>query len=1047
MEGLADLREKPCGDVGSTNRAEVHQFSPSLSAQGGSVLVAPFITGSSIGSVNITITSPDPGLSSSKEALNNNNNGEVALQPPDRTAECRQKLKATIRRRFSHLLEGVTIDARKTPLRQIYTELYITEGGSGEVNKQHEVRQIEASPRVDARDKCISCNQLFVPAEGQDFQIRSVMTRGVAGVGKTVHVNKFTLDWAEDGEHDHLDFVFPLSFRELNLMRKKSLSFEELLAVFFPETKESGIFKSVFIRILFILDGLDESRLSLDFENSEILADVTQEASVAVLLTNLIRGRLLPLALVWITSRPLASARIPLCHLDLVTEVRGFNDPQKDEYFRRKIPEKPLAERVIAHVKSCRSLHIMCHLPIFCLMAATVLRRKLSTADGEDSPKTLTQMYIHFLSLYVDNVNKRRPASSESKADVLRANLMSLGNLAYRQLEQGNLIFYEKDLVQSGIQVTQASVFSGVYTQIFSEEMILCREKMFCFIHLSIQEFFAALDTSELVLYRGAVEKALRSEEGHFDIFLRFLLGLSLESNQTLLKHLMIQNRTQQRTRAEIIKHIKEKIRRSSSVDRCLNLFHCLNELNDRSLVDEIQGHLRSGHLHQSKLSSSQWNALVVVLLASEEDLGVFVLSQYARSEEGLLRLLPVVKAAQEANLHGSSRSPRFLTVSTVLHGSSRSPRFSTVPHGLHGSSRSPRLNACKLTVNCCEKLSNAISTSRLRELDLSNNPLADAGVAALSRGLINANLETLRLRSCSLTQDSSWPLASTISSGSCKLRLLDLSDNDLRDAGVQRLCGGLESPDCKLETLLLSLCGLTHESCTFLASALNSSGLRELDLSYNHPGDAGLDLLSTLLHDPQCSLRQVRVEHCGEARILPAPQKYTTKLTLDPNTAQVDLCLSEGNSTARRWTQQPYPDHLDRFDFWSQVLSVEGLTGRCYWETEWSQRVFIGAAYRSMRRKGEGDDSQLGKNESSWGVSCHRDGFRAWHKGLSSDLNGHPGSRKVGVFLDWCAGTLAFFRVADGVLSLLHTFNTTFTEPVHAAFRLGWADATVHLC
>eukprot|EP00066_Takifugu_rubripes_P030354 XP_011619620.1 PREDICTED: NACHT, LRR and PYD domains-containing protein 12-like [Takifugu rubripes] len=879
MEGLADLREKPCGDVGSTNRAEVQWFSPSLSAQGGSVLVAPSITGSSIGSVNITITSPDPGLISSKEALNNNN-GEVALQPPDRTAECRQKLKAAIRRRFSHLLEGVTIDARKTPLRQIYTELYITEGGSGEVNKEHEVRQIEASPRVDARDKCISCNQLFVPAEGQDFQIRRVMTRGVAGVGKTVHVNKFTLDWAEDGEHDHLDFVFPLSFRELNLMREKRLSFEELLAVFFPETKESGIFKSVFIRILFILDGLDESRLSLDFHNSEILTDVTQEAPVAVLLTNLIRARLLPLALVWITSRPLASARIPLCHLDLVTEVRGFNDPQKDEYFRRKIPEKPLAERVIAHVKSCRSLHIMCHLPIFCLMAATVLRRKLSTADGEDSPKTLTQMYIHFLSLYVDT----------STSGCL-PNLMSLGNLAYRQLEQGNLIFYEKDLVQSGIQVTQASVFSGVYTEIFSEEMILCREKMFCFIHLSIQEFFAALyvflkfnndnfnvlirkpspsrrfpfrDTSELVLYRGAVDKALRSEEGHFDIFLRFLLGLSLESNQTLLEHLMIQNRTQQRTRAEIIKHIKEKIRRSSSVDRCLNLFHCLNELNDRSLVDEIQSHLRSGHLHQSKLSSSQWNTLVVVLLVSEEDLGVFVLSQYARSEEGLLRLLPVVKAAQEA-----------------------------------------KLNACKLTVNCCEKLSNAISTSRLRELDLSNNPLADAGVATLSRGLINANLETLRLRSCSLTQDSSRPLASTISSGSCKLRLLDLSDNDLRDAGVQRLCGGLESPDCKLETLLLSLCGLTHESCTFLASALNSSGLRD----------------------------------------------------------------------------------------------------------------------------------------------CHPDGFRAWHKGLSSDLNGHPGSRKVGVFLDWCAGTLAFFTVADGALSLLHTFNTTFTEPVHAAFRLGWGDATVHLC
>lgn len=592
--------------------------------------------------------------------------------PPDAAAECQQKLKAAFRRRFSHLREGVTTEARKTPLHQIYTELYITEGGSGEVNREHEVRQIETCPRVDAaRDKSISSSRLFVPAKGQDYQIRSVMTRGVAGIGKTVHVNKFTLDWAEDRGHAHLDFVFPLSFRELNLMREKRLSFEELLAVFFPETKESGIFKSVFNRTLFILDGLDESRLSLDFHNSEMVTDVTQEACVAVLLTNLIRGRLLPLALVWLTSRPLASTGIPLSHLDLVTEVRGFNDPQKDEYFRRKIPERPVADRVIAHVKSCRSLHIMCHIPIFCRMAATVLRRKLATADGEDSPKTLTQMYIHFLSLYVE-----APASGEASADVLRASLMSLGHLAYRQLEQGHLIFYERDLEQSGVQVTQASVFSGVYTQIFSEEMMLCSQKMFCFVHLSIQEFFAALyvflrfnndnfnvlvkkasasrrfpfrDTSELALYRGAVEKALQSQEGHFDIFLRFLLGLSLESSQTLLRHLMVQNRTQPRTRAEIIKHIKEKIRRSSSVDRCLNLFHCLNELDDRSLVDEIQGHLRSGHLHQNKLSTSQWNTLVVVLLVSAEDLGQFVLSQYARSEEGLLRLLPVVKAAQEA--------------------------------------------------------------------------------------------------------------------------------------------------------------------------------------------------------------------------------------------------------------------------------------------------------------------------------------------------------------------------------------------------------------
>lgn len=601
-------------------------------------------------------------------------------------------------------------EASRTPLNKIYTELYITQGGSGGVNREHEVRQIEVASRMDTSEKSIHCSQLFVPDEGQDLHIRTVVTRGVAGIGKTVSVSKFTLDWAEGRENSYLDFVFPLSFRALNLMKKSRLSLVKVLATFFPEIRDLGIFTSSH-KILFILDGLDESRLPLNFSRDHILSDVYQEDAIAVLLTNLIRGRLLPSALVWITTRPAASSQIPMDCVHLVTEVRGFNDDQKDEYFRRKISDQSVANRVISHVKACRSLYIMCHIPVFCWMAAKVLERELATEGYRDAtPKTLTQMYIHFLSVYVDDSRKRLLGRKESDTSCLRENLMSLGELAFRELLKGQLIFYEKDLAQSGLKLSQASMFSGVYTQIFSEEISLCQEKMFSFVHLSLQEFFAALyvflkfhndnynvlirkssasrrflfgDSSELLLYKAAVEKALQSQNGHLDIFLRFVLGLSLESNQVLLKHLMTSDRSKQQTRGEIINHIKEKIRDNPSFDTCFNLFYCLNELNDCSLMDEIQGFLRSGSLDKARLSPTQWATLVFVLQTSQEDLSVFQLSHYRRSEEALQRLLPVVKMARVAKYVSWSQKRSVLfnemhflitkaTTVLVVHGKSQ---------------------------------------------------------------------------------------------------------------------------------------------------------------------------------------------------------------------------------------------------------------------------------------------------------------------------------------------------------------------------------------
>ncbi|KAJ4947575.1 hypothetical protein JOQ06_009610 [Pogonophryne albipinna] len=594
-------------------------------------------------------------------------------------AVCKRKLKSTLKERFQCVFEGISKAGNPTLLNQIYTELYITEGGAAEVNKEHEVRQIEKASRKPHRpETTIRQEDLFKASPGRDAPIRAVMTKGVAGIGKTVLTQKFTLDWAEGKANQDFQFIFPFTFRELNVVRENKYSLVELIHHFFSETRDAGICRFDQFPVVFIFDGLDECRLPLDFLNTEILTDVTESTSVDVLLTNLIRGKLLPSARLWITTRPAAANQIPPECVDMVTEVRGFTDPQKEEYFRKRFRDQEQAGTIISHIKTSRSLHIMCHIPVFCWISASVLEEVLKTREGGELPKTLTEMYIHFLVVQSKVKNIKYDGGAETDAHwspESRKMMESLGKLAFEQLQKGILIFYESDLTECGIDIRAASVYSGVFTQVFREERGLYQDKVFCFVHLSVQEFLAALhvhltfinsgvnllaeepttsqqseDKPKLtLLYQSAVDQALKSQNGHLDLFLRFFLGLSLQTNQTLLRGLLTETGSDSGTKEETVQYIKKKIDEDLSPERSINLFHCLNELNDRSLVEQIQQSLSSGSLSTDNLSPAQWSALVFILLSSEEDLDVFDLQKYSASEEALLRLLPVVKASRKA--------------------------------------------------------------------------------------------------------------------------------------------------------------------------------------------------------------------------------------------------------------------------------------------------------------------------------------------------------------------------------------------------------------
>ncbi|XP_035857014.1 NLR family CARD domain-containing protein 3-like [Sander lucioperca] len=593
---------------------------------------------------------------------------------------CKRKLKTNLNKKFQCVFEGIAKAGNPTLLNQMFTEIYIMEGGTAEVNDEHEVRQIEiASRKPDRPETTIRREDIFKAPPGRDEPIRTVMTKGVAGIGKTVLTQKFTLDWAEGKVNQDIQFIFPFTFRELNMVKEKKYSLVELVDHFFSETKEAGICRFEEFQVVFIFDGLDECRLPLDFHNTEILTDVTESTSVGVLLTNLIRGNLLPSARLWITTRPAAANRIPAECFDMVTDVRGFTDQQKEEYFSKRYRDKKQSSTIISHIKTSRSLHIMCHIPVFCWITATVLEDVLKTREGGELPKTLTEMYIHFLVVQskLKNIKYGGGAGTDSNwNEETKKMIESLGKLAFEQLQKGNLIFYESDLIECGINIRSASVYSGVFTQIFKEERGLYQDKVYCFVHLSVQEFLAALHVhltfinsgvnllseeqspswwSEVFrdkstrFYQSAVDKALQSPNGHLDLFLRFLLGLSLQTNQNLLRDLMTQTRSSSETNQKTVKYIKKKFSEDLSAERSINLFHCLNELNDHSLVEEIQQYLRSGSLSRDKLSPAQWSALVFILLSSEKELDVFDLRKYSASEKALLRLMPVVKASNKA--------------------------------------------------------------------------------------------------------------------------------------------------------------------------------------------------------------------------------------------------------------------------------------------------------------------------------------------------------------------------------------------------------------
>ncbi|CAI5653245.1 unnamed protein product [Oreochromis niloticus] len=1048
----------------------------------------------------------------------------------------KQKLKDHLQEKFTWINEG-TSDGRSR-LNSVYRKLYVTQQVQEFGFRPHEILDHFNVPDQQSSFsqvfyQRINFSNIFKPGRihvqqqpARDKTIQRVMMKGIAGIGKTFAVQNFAVNWAEGKSNQHIDFLFVLPFRELNMLRDADYSLLQLLLHFYPEIKPlEGTQQLVHKQVLLIFDGLDESRFPLDFDGAVRIREIDQRSTVDVLLTNLIQGNLLPRALLWVTSRPAAASQIPSKYIDQMTEVQGFTEQQKESYFRKRFRTANQAEEILSRLRRMISFYFMGHIPVFCCIISEVFRKGWSD-ERSRSITTMTELYIYYLLIqtqrtrqkYAGKSSKKRSKQKEPQAQN-SAMLLNLSKLAFEQLQKGNIIFYEEDLTESGIDVDEASVFCGFCSEILKEERGLYKKKMFSFVHLSFQEFLAALymyhciltdnlstlksfldvdptDLSFLDLQKKVVDKALQSKKGQLDLFLCFFVGFSLESNQTMLQSLLPQVKSSSDTSEEMKGYLKNFHVKDIPPERYINLFLCKFELKEERFQDDIRMYLDSG----ASLSPIDCAVLSTMMQISGEVLEELDLTKSNTPFIGTEKLIQQIRNCKKAVLKSdhisSDHSSVLLSILESadsclreLHLVCFSNFIDDFLYDLFAVLQSPdckletlRLSGFSLDFTNCYILASILQSkqSPLKVLDLTNcmysHPKDDSGyytrelkinenyedfideltlLTVIPSALIGpiCRLEQFSMPGCYLKNKCCQVFASVLSSNS-QLRQLDLSCNDLQDLGAQLLSVGLGSSKCRLETLRLSCCGITQEGCVFLASALksNPSHLRELDVSYNHPGVSGVKLLLERLNDPECSLETLNVDHNEEHWVDPQLlNKYACDLTFDPNTVNENLLLSEcDRKVSYTEEKQSYPDHPERFDRVKQVLCREALTGRCYWEVEWETLVYIGVAYKSLPRKGYWD---IDHSDRSWcfSINCS-DGYSFQHRFKKTfipvpyiDSKAFLTRRKrLGLFLDWPAGILSFYSLSGDTKTLIHTFHTTFTEPLYPAFTVYYGTLTL---
>ncbi|XP_067835964.1 NACHT, LRR and PYD domains-containing protein 3-like [Heptranchias perlo] len=783
------------------------------------------------------------------------NIGRGLSEIPSHLKDVQQKHKETLRVQTETLRVNTILIKEKVKIFQLvnlYTELMVISTVRDRTLVEHELLA-RGRAHEEWREKhlrreleTIRTNQLFQSSfsKRKSKSGSSAAVSGVPGIGKTTMVQKIVYDWATGKIYPHFQFVFSFKFRDLNAINCR-INLRNLILDLYPYF--GNILGELWKNpkgLLFIFDGLDEFKDSIDFANNRInteadyiCTDPEDQCEVSDIVYSLIQHKLLPGCSVLMTSRPTALHLLEKAEICVWAEILGFVGEERKEYFNKYFEDQAVAAAVFKHVEENEILYTMCYNPSYCWILGLSLGPFFTQRDRKQQrvPKTITQLY----SYYIYNILKNHGREIESPRDVL----LKMGEMAFTGVSEKKIVFRNGDLIKCNLQPSQ--FLSGFMMELLERDDS-AQSVVYTFPHLTIQEFVAALAqflTPDPGDIRKLLSEAHSKEDGRFEIFLRFVVGLSSSQSARPLEEFL--GPFLHQTICGVIDWVKEKVEgqigntESETGKRdLLNTFHYLFESQNQTLARVTVGSVETLAFNGLRLTPIDCAVLshVIGLCNAIKHLN---LENCSIQCEGLQRLGPALHKCQVLRL---GRNKLGESGVKLLSAALRNPDCKI---------QELELWMNNLTASCTGDLSSALSTNRsLTALNLGNNKLRDSGVKLLFTALRNPDckIQKLGLWGNHLTDSCTEDLVSALSKNR-SLTVLDLSDNKLGDSGVKLLSAALRNPDCKIQKLDLNDVGLTDSCTEDLVSALSTNrSLTVLSLGLNSFTDRSVPALRSLI-------------------------------------------------------------------------------------------------------------------------------------------------------------------------------------------------------